>query len=69
MSESTRGGRGHPAARDVRDGSDPRAPSWSPPEPETFRSPSDLIGGKHWQTCHDLGEDIVTLDATKEQHL
>jgi hypothetical protein len=53
----------------VRDGSDPRAPSWSPPEPETFRSPSDLIGGKHWQTCHDLGEDIVTLDATKEQHL
>src|SRR4029450_2445437 len=22
-----------------------------------------------WETCHDLGEDIVTLDATKEQHL
>ena len=42
---------------------------WGPPAPEALRSPSDLGGGQRWETRHDLGEDMVTLDATKEEHL
>jgi hypothetical protein len=46
-----------------------RPPGWGPPQPEALRSPSDLGGGQRWETRHDLGEDMVTLDATKEEHL
>jgi hypothetical protein len=45
------------------------SPGWGPPQPEALRSPSDLGGGQRWETRHDLGEDMVTLDATKEEHL
>jgi putative CocE/NonD family hydrolase len=44
-------------------------PQWGLPEPEALHSPSDLGGGQRWETRHDLGEDMVTLDATKEEHL
>ena len=50
MSESTRGGRGHPAARDVRDGSDPRAPAGVRPNPRhsaARRIPSAVSTGRH----------------------
>jgi hypothetical protein len=50
MSESTRGGRGHPAARDVRDGSDPRAPAGVRPNPRhsaARRISSAVSTGRH----------------------
>jgi hypothetical protein len=45
------------------------APNWGPPQPEALRGPADLGGGQRWETRRDLGEDLVTLDATKEEHL
>jgi hypothetical protein len=44
-------------------------PGWGPPEPAALRSPADLKGAQRWETRRDLGEDLVTLDATKEEHL
>ena len=45
------------------------APSWGDPAPHCLRSPADLGSGQRWETRHDLGQDMATLDAMKEEHL
>lgn len=44
-------------------------PAWGEPAPASLRSAADLGGGQHWETRHDLGHDLVTLDGAKEEHL
>jgi uncharacterized protein len=43
-------------------------PAWGPLQPEHLHGPADLGGGQRWETRHDLGADVVTLDGTKEEH-
>ncbi len=40
---------------------------WGPLQPESLKGPADLGGTQHWETRRDLGADVVTLDATKEE--
>ncbi len=44
-------------------------PVWGPLQPQALKGPADLGSGQRWETRHDLGADLVTLDATKEEHL
>jgi hypothetical protein len=45
------------------------APVWGPLQAGALKSPADLGLGQRWETRHDLGADLVTLDGTKEEHL
>jgi len=43
-------------------------PAWGSLQPEHLHGPADLGGRQRWETRHDLGADVVTLDGVKEEH-